>query len=92
MTTVSLFEAQANLSELIHRLALGGEVVVTEYGRPVARIVAAGTVSAEPALGTGRLKFPLYHSRQPGALAAESMHRAEEQMYLDEDASHAGPV
>ena len=92
MTTVSLFEAQANLSELIHRLAPGGEVVVTENGRPVARIVAANTGSAESTRGTGRVTFPLHFSRQPGVLSVESMRRAEEQMTLEEDASHAGIV
>ena len=92
MTTVSLFEAQANLSELIHRLAPGGEVVVTENGRPVARIVAANTGSSESALGTRRVQFPLHHSRQPGVLSDESIRRAEERMTLDEDASHADVV
>ena len=89
MSSISLFEAQAKLFELIHRLAPGAEVVVTENGRPVARIVAAGTTSAEPALSTGRVRFPLHHSQQPGAISIESVRRAEGQTYLDEDANHA---
>jgi antitoxin (DNA-binding transcriptional repressor) of toxin-antitoxin stability system len=39
MATVK--EAQARVPELIHRLAPGDEVVITENDRPVARIVPA---------------------------------------------------
>lgn len=92
MTSVSLLEAQAHLSELIHRLAPGGEVVVTENGQPVARIVAEHTGSPKPALGTRRVQFPLHHSRQSGVLSDESIRRAEEQMTTDEDVSHADVV
>jgi antitoxin (DNA-binding transcriptional repressor) of toxin-antitoxin stability system len=42
MTTISIQEAQSNLSELIHRLAPGEEIVITEDDRPVARLTAAG--------------------------------------------------
>jgi len=41
MTTVSIQEAQVRLSELIHRLAPGEEVVITENQQPVARLVSA---------------------------------------------------
>jgi prevent-host-death family protein len=41
MATVTIQEAQANLSDLIHRLAPGDEVVITDNDRPVARIVPA---------------------------------------------------
>jgi antitoxin (DNA-binding transcriptional repressor) of toxin-antitoxin stability system len=40
MTTISIQEAQSNLSELIHRLAPGDEVIITEDDRPVARLTA----------------------------------------------------
>ena len=52
MTTVSIDEAQASLSELIHQLTPGQEVIVTERGQPVARIVSAVTAKAERKLGT----------------------------------------
>ena len=41
MATISIHEAQSNLSELIHRLAPGDEIVITEDDRPVARLTAA---------------------------------------------------
>ncbi|MCY2968611.1 MAG: type II toxin-antitoxin system prevent-host-death family antitoxin [Planctomycetota bacterium] len=39
MTTVTIQEAQATLSDLIHRLGSGEEVLITENDRPVARLV-----------------------------------------------------
>jgi antitoxin (DNA-binding transcriptional repressor) of toxin-antitoxin stability system len=36
--TVSIQEAQAELSDLIHRLAPGDEVVITENNEPVAKL------------------------------------------------------
>jgi len=41
MSTVSIREAQAQLPDLIHRLAPGDEVVITENNEPVAKL--AGT-------------------------------------------------
>ena len=40
MTTVSLQEAKVKLSELIHDLAPGAEVVITENSQPVARLLS----------------------------------------------------
>ncbi len=39
MTTITIQEAQATLSDLIHRLAAGDEVTITENNRPVAKLV-----------------------------------------------------
>ncbi len=39
MPTVTIEEARNTLSELIHRLTLGEEVVITENDQPVARLV-----------------------------------------------------
>jgi prevent-host-death family protein len=39
MATVTIQEAQATLSDLIHRLTPGEEVVITENDRPIARLV-----------------------------------------------------
>ena len=41
MTSVSLAEAQANLSDLVHRLTPGDELVITENNKPVARLIPA---------------------------------------------------
>ncbi|MEX0714240.1 MAG: DUF2281 domain-containing protein [Pirellulales bacterium] len=38
MPTVTIHEAQARLLELIHRLAPGDEVVITENDQPVAKL------------------------------------------------------
>lgn len=39
MTTVTIQEAQSQLSDLIHRLSPGKEVVITENSRPVATLL-----------------------------------------------------
>lgn len=39
MTTVSIKEAQAKLSDIIHRLTPGDEVIITENDLPIARLV-----------------------------------------------------
>ena len=39
MTTVTIQEAQTQLSELIHRLTPGDEVVITENNEPVGGLV-----------------------------------------------------
>jgi prevent-host-death family protein len=41
MTTVSLLDAQARLSDLIHHLSPGEEVIITENDQPIARLVPA---------------------------------------------------
>jgi prevent-host-death family protein len=40
IVTVDLHEAEADLSTLIERARLGEEIVITEAGEPVARLVA----------------------------------------------------
>ncbi|HEV3081971.1 MAG TPA: type II toxin-antitoxin system Phd/YefM family antitoxin [Gemmataceae bacterium] len=40
MSTVTIEEAQAKLTDLIHNLTPGAEVVITENNRPVARLLA----------------------------------------------------
>ena len=39
MSTVTIEEAQAKLTDLIHNLTPGAEVVITENNRPVARLL-----------------------------------------------------
>jgi len=57
MANLSIHEAQASLPDLVHRLAPGEEVILTENDRPVAKLVgAAPSVKARPVpqLGTQR--------------------------------------
>jgi prevent-host-death family protein len=56
MSTVSIQEAQANLTELIHRLTSDEEVVITEDNRPVARLVPAAGQQQRPPRRLGTLK------------------------------------
>ncbi len=56
MTTVSIQEAQAKLSELIHQLTPDEEVVITEYDQPVARLVPAAVQQQRPPRRLGTLR------------------------------------
>lgn len=40
MTVVNTQEAKANLSQLLHRVEAGEDVVISRSGKPVARLVA----------------------------------------------------
>lgn len=51
MTTIPLHEAQSTLSELVHRLAPGEIVTITENDKPVAQIMTL-QVTAKPAIQT----------------------------------------
>jgi prevent-host-death family protein len=48
MSTISLNEAQRTLAEIIHRLAPGDIVTITENDRPVARIVPVPAIRTRP--------------------------------------------
>ena len=55
MATVTIQEAQAKLTDLIHRLAPGEELVITENDSPVARLLSLGANGQSPRrLGTLR--------------------------------------
>ena len=54
MTTISIQQAQAQLLDLIHGLAPGEEVVITENNEPVARIVPPIVSQSPRQLGTLR--------------------------------------
>ena len=56
MTSITLADAQDKLSELVHGLAPGDEVVITENDRPVARIVAQTAEPAKKPRRSGTLK------------------------------------
>ena len=51
MPTVTIEEAQNKLSELIHRLTPGEEVVITENNQPVAKLVASRAEKPRPIPG-----------------------------------------
>ena len=60
--TITLAEAQANLKDVIHRLAPGEEVVITENQQPVARLVGDQPQPKPqqrpgPGLGKGMITF-----------------------------------
>ena len=48
MPTITIQEAQAKLAELIHRLSLGNEVVITENDQPVAKLARTGAKTQRP--------------------------------------------
>ena len=47
-TTITIEEAQAKLKELIHQLAPGDEVIITENQQPVAKLVNEQSRPAKP--------------------------------------------
>jgi prevent-host-death family protein len=51
MATVTIQEAHAKLSDLIHKLTPGEEVVITENNLPVAKLVASSTEKPRPVPG-----------------------------------------
>ncbi|HEX4147085.1 MAG TPA: DUF2281 domain-containing protein [Pirellulales bacterium] len=56
MTTITIQEAQANLRDLIHALPPGGEVLITEDDRPIARLLLAAESAAKPPRHSGTMK------------------------------------
>jgi len=56
MTTVSIQEAQAKLSELIRDLLPGEEVIITENEQPVARLVPPASQPKRPPRRLGTLR------------------------------------
>jgi len=57
--TVGIHEAKTHFSKLVKRAAAGDEIVVNNFGKPVARIVAYEPPSAErtPGLLAGRIRI-----------------------------------
>jgi prevent-host-death family protein len=59
--TVDLDDAKADLSTLIERVRLGEEIVITEAGEPVARLVAERSSSRAPRrLGSAKGQFVMH--------------------------------
>ena len=45
MVTITVQEAQKQLADLIHKLAPGEEIIITDGDHPIARLSATATVS-----------------------------------------------
>jgi len=56
MTTISIQQAQAKLTDLIHDLNPGDELVITENDQPVARLVRESTRHQRPSRRPGTLR------------------------------------
>jgi prevent-host-death family protein len=63
MTAVSIKEAKAKLSELIHKLKAGDEVIIMDKNVPVARLIRAATP-------------PQRQPRRPGTLRGTILYMA----------------
>lgn len=57
MAVVSVQQAEENLSQLVERAATGEEIVLTESGRPVAKIVAVAAEPRRPGRLKGRIRI-----------------------------------
>jgi antitoxin (DNA-binding transcriptional repressor) of toxin-antitoxin stability system len=70
MTTVSIEEAEGRLSELIHQLKPGDEVIITENNQAVAKLVGQAPVPRKP--------------RQPGSAKGKLVIHAEDDEHLED--------
>ena len=52
MSTVTIEEAQAKLPELIDKLALGEEVIITRNQQPVAQLIPPPVPQPQPVFGS----------------------------------------
>ena len=52
MSTVTIEEAQAKLAELIDKIMLGEEVIITRNQQPVARLVPLPSAKPQPVFGS----------------------------------------
>ncbi len=57
MTTITIEEAQAKLSQLIDQLAPGAELIITRNARPVAQLIGVASEKPHPVPGRGRGKL-----------------------------------
>lgn len=62
MQTVQLEDAQAHLAELVEGVAKGNEVLISQNGRALAKLVAPGPIPGRPQFGSARGKITF----QPG--------------------------
>lgn len=78
MIMITLEEARAKLSQLLHQLAPGEEILITEGQQTVAKLVGQGVVSRKPRQpGSGKGKLIILEEVAEGqsvGLAAEAPH------------------
>jgi prevent-host-death family protein len=67
MTTIGSFEAQHLLPQLLARVAQGEEILITEGGKPVAKLVPSSD-SERPDIKKLIEDFKAYNSRQARTL------------------------
>jgi prevent-host-death family protein len=92
MKTISISRLKASLSEYLHHVSSGEEVLVTDRGRPVARIVPAGGEGDGQVddlvrrglarRGTGRLPADFWtrrRARDPEGAARSALEREREE-------------
>lgn len=60
MQTATIEEVQAQLPEFLEKLGQNGEVVITNLGKPVGRLVPPGLPKGVPVLGRGVGKLISY--------------------------------
>jgi prevent-host-death family protein len=54
---VNIHEAKTHFSKLLERVALGEEVIIAKAGKPVAKLVAIGSVQKTRILGGAKGEF-----------------------------------
>lgn len=76
---IAIAEAKAQFSELLRRAEAGEEIELTRYGRPVARLIAAGPAPRRPLIGAlrGRIDIAPDFDELPEGFA-EAMNAAVE--------------
>ena len=60
MSTATVEEVQARLPEMLKALGTGGELIITDAGKPVGRLAAASAPSSTVVLGRGQGKLVRY--------------------------------
>jgi prevent-host-death family protein len=73
MRTAGVCEARQNLSALLDEVKKGGEIVITEHGRPVARLVPLNRPSGKrlPDFATIRRRMPVFDPPLSASLAED---------------------
>ncbi len=68
---IAVAKAKAQFAELLRRAEAGEEIELTCYGRPVARLVAAGPGAHEPLIGglSGRIEIASDFDELPDGFA-----------------------
>jgi prevent-host-death family protein len=69
---IAIAEAKAQFAELLRRVEAGEEIELTRYGRPVARLVAAGPGACKPLIGAlkGHIEIASDFDELPSAFSA----------------------